>query len=68
MKGNRIVALKQRLFQMQNLQKKEKREVSIPISRYVGNVTGKTGSFEDMVKVSLLLKAGKADQVHQLYR
>ena len=47
--GSRVAALRQRLLDMQNMQGKESKRVSILISKSEGNVAKKTRSLEDKV-------------------
>ena len=49
--GSRVAALRQRLLDMQNMQGKESRRVSILISKSEGNVAKKTRSLEDKVMI-----------------
>jgi hypothetical protein len=48
---NRVAALRQRLLEMQNLQMKQRRKISIPVSKSEGNVAKKTRSLEDKVRM-----------------
>jgi hypothetical protein len=49
--GSRVAALRQRLLDMQNMQGKESKRVSILISKSEGNVAKKTRSLEDKVMI-----------------
>ena len=46
---NRVAALRQRLLEMQSIQQKQNRKISIPVSKSEGNVAKKTRSLEDKV-------------------